>query len=62
MGMYFTGNNDGPSIEEYIKYYKKTFLSSWKFAIWANLRGNALLWRNSIDLCPKELEQLFLDK
>lgn len=66
MALKFRGNNDGPSIEEYIKFWKTKFPSSWEYAIWDNLQGIALLWHNSITLdklySNQEFEQLFLDK
>ena len=44
MELKFIGNNDGPSIEEYIEFWKKKFPSTWEFSIWASLQVNALLW------------------
>jgi hypothetical protein len=42
--MHFTGRDDGPSIEEYIKNIKSLCGFLWKNGLWINLRDDALNW------------------
>ena len=42
MVLKFIGNNDGPSIEEYIKYEKDLWKKHWRVWLVTNLRDDAL--------------------
>ena len=46
---YFTGNNDGSSIEECIKNYKSKWENSWRLWINAYFKDDAKVWRCSLD-------------
>lgn len=46
----FYRKEDGPSIEEFIQFWKKKELFHWLGALWSHLCGYALIWRNSLNL------------
>ena len=68
INMYLTGNTDGPSIEEYIKYEKDVWTTSWRFWVELCLKDDAKVWWKSLNhvklktLSNEEFEQVFLDK
>jgi hypothetical protein len=65
--MSFTGKDDGPSIEEFLKA-EKSIWKNWKGIVLIRLRGDAALWWRSLDydkmmaLSDEEFEKVFLDK
>ena len=66
--MYFTGNYDGPSIEEIIKHRKSFNKEHWKVMINLSLQGDATIWWNSLSyrkmmaLSDEEFEKVLLEK
>ena len=65
---FFTGNNNGPTIEEFIKIQKSLWQKHWKCFIVANFKDEAVTWWESPDrqkhlsLPNEEFEKVFLDK
>ena len=45
----FTGKDDSPTIEEYIKQTKSVWEKNWKDSVWLNFRDEAYKWYFSID-------------
>jgi len=66
--MSFIGKNDGPDIEEYIKWMKLKYPTTWKENMYIHLKDEALIWCNSLDLFKKikipdeEHERLLLNR
>jgi hypothetical protein len=66
--MFFTGKDDGPSIEEFIKDRKSSKKENWKDLVVCKLQGDATIWWKSLNynkmmaLSDEEFEKLFLDK
>jgi hypothetical protein len=68
--MYFTGKDDGPSIEEYIKWKKIGNPITWKIRLAYSLMDDACIWWDSYGLNCEEMmalsdeafEKLFLEK
>jgi len=66
--MFFTGKNDGPTIETFIESQKCDFPWCWKDKIGYYLKDDAAIWWKSLDseilklCCADEIEKLFLDK
>jgi hypothetical protein len=66
--MYFTGNFDGPSIEEVIKHRNSFSKEHLKVLISLNLQGDVAIWWNSLNyskimaLSDEEFEKVFLEK
>jgi len=65
---YFTGNDDGVSIEEYIKHIKLQWEEQWRtWVIW-NLQDKASIWWHLLNhdkmktLSDEKFEQVFLDR
>jgi len=65
---YFTGKDDSPTIEEYIKQTKSVWEKNWKDSVWLNFRDEAYEWYFSLDdkqlskLSDAEFERVLLDK
>jgi len=51
---YFTGKDDSPTIEEYIKQTKSVWAKNWKDSVWLNFRDEAYEWYFSLETsnCP----------
>jgi hypothetical protein len=47
--MYFTGKDDGPSIEDFLKSHKSEWKEQWKFCLHLRLREDAHTWWTSFD-------------
>ena len=68
MGLQFTINDDGKSIEEYLEETKSSWKTSWRNFVNCYLKDDANLWLNSLNydkmmtLSDDEFEQVFLDK
>ena len=68
MGLHFTGNDDGKSIEEYLDERKSIWKTSWRDWVDFYLKDDANVWWNSLGhdkmkmLSDEEFEQVFLDK
>ena len=65
--LYFTGKDDGPTIEECIQRYKSTYGKFLKFQMLSNMRGEAQKWNLLLDyewlnLPDEEFEKLLLDR
>jgi len=66
--LYFTGKDDGPTIEEFIQRYKSTHGKYWKLPMVFNMKDEALKWYSLLDyqqlnkLPDAEFEKVFLDK
>ena len=62
----FTGKDDGPTIEEFIKELKSRYGRYWR--VWFNLKDEATKWWVSLDrkqltkLSDAEFEKVLLDK
>ena len=41
---FFTGNDKGPTIEEYINEYKRLFIHNWKWWVVQKFRDEAATW------------------
>ena len=68
MTLYFTGKDDGPTIDEFIQRYKSTYGTYWKLPTLFNMRDEAQKWNSSLEyqqlikLSDAEFEKIFLDK
>ena len=66
--LYFTGKDDGPTIEEFIQRIKSEYGICWKGMVRLNLTEEADRWWRSLgikqldDLSDKEFEKLLLDR
>ena len=70
--LYFTGKDDGPTIEEFIQRYKSRYGTTcgtfWKFQMLSNMRGEAQKWNLLLNydwlnkISDAEFEKVFLDK
>jgi hypothetical protein len=66
--MFFTGKDDGPNIEEFIKYLKSFSKENWKHWVSCYLKGDAVIWWQShrysqlMALSDEALENFLLDK
>ena len=67
--LFFTGKDDGPTIEEFIKDRKHIFKTDWRGKVWLFLIDEAAKWWwNSLDhkqltkLSDEEFEKLLLDR
>jgi hypothetical protein len=47
--MYFTGKDDGPSIEEFIKSTSQVWKEKWKFLVPFSFKEDASIWWKSLD-------------
>jgi hypothetical protein len=52
--MYFTGKDDGPSIEEYIKSQKSLWKENWKFCLHMVSKKMLAIWWKSFGLCEDD--------
>jgi hypothetical protein len=66
--MFFTGKDDGPSIEEFLKDLKSFWKENWKHWVGSQLKGDAAIWWKShsysqlLKLSDEALEKFILDK
>jgi hypothetical protein len=66
--MYFTGNDDGPSIEEYIQNQNSSWKEQWKICLHDGFKEYACIWWNSFNynelmtLSNETYETLILDR
>ena len=66
--LYFTGKDDGPTIEEFIQRYKSTHGTQWKIQMILNMRDetkksfSSLYYKQFLTLLNAEFEKMFLDK
>ena len=66
--LYFTGKDDGPTIEECIQRYKSTYGIFWKLQMLFNMRGEAQKWNLLLSnewvnkISDEEFEKVLLDK
>jgi len=66
--LYFTGKDNGPTIEEFIQRINSKYGICWKAIVRLNLTEEANRWWKSLgikqldDLSDKEFEKLFMDK
>jgi len=65
---FFTGNDVGFSIEEFLKDLKARVSNNWRFWIEFYLKDEAMVWYNSLDyskmkaLSDEDFEKVILDK
>jgi hypothetical protein len=66
--MYFTGKDDGPSIEEFLNIGSHSWKEHWKVFLNLSLQGDAHIWWNSLSfrkmmaLSDEEFEKFLLEK
>jgi hypothetical protein len=66
--MYFIGNDEGPSIEDFLKSQKSEWKEQWKFFLHICLREDSHTWWNSLSnrkmmaLSDEEFEKVLLEK
>jgi len=63
----FTGKDDSPTIEEYVKQTKSVWEKNWKDSVWLNFRDEAYEWYFSLDdnqlsKLDTEFERVLLNK
>ena len=66
--MYFTGKDDGPSIENFIKEEKLAWKKNWRGLVSLHLQDDAFIWwaplkySKTMALSDEEFEKMFLDR